>query len=67
MILLPAEEEEAMLSTRPDKVRPGDGERALLELRAVGSLPTRALSVPSGGPWSGETQSWPHRLSSGYK
>lgn len=46
MILLPAEEEEATLGARPDKVRLVPWVRALLELRALGSLPTLASLTP---------------------
>lgn len=50
MILLPAEEEEAALGARPDKVRPGVGVRALLELWAPGSRPTPPPLSPEAAP-----------------
>lgn len=66
MILLPAEEE-ATLGARPDKVRLADGRaKALLGPRAW-TLSNPSISVPRGGPWSGEKQSWLHPLNSGYK
>lgn len=67
LILLPAEEEETV-GARPDKVRPGDHERGLpWNGGGSGLCHQLGVSVPSGGPWSGETQSWPHPLSSEYK
>lgn len=59
MILLPAEEEEATLGARSDKVRTGDWVRALLELRAVGSLPTQASLSPAAAPGAGRHRAGP--------
>jgi hypothetical protein len=50
MILLPAEEEEATLGARPDKVRPGDRMRAFLKWKVVGFFLTWASLSPAAAP-----------------
>lgn len=56
MILLPAEEEEAALGARPDKVRPGGRGKGSAGTEGAGLSPHSGISDPRGGLWSEETQ-----------
>lgn len=66
MILLPAEEE-AAVGARPDKVRPDAGAEGSSGTESSRLSLHLGISVLRGGLWNGETQNWPHLLSSGYK